>query len=109
MYHWKAADVREQRTGLEFIKTQITLAALTAAAGLLIAQLISLVPRLPALPVLCLLALAGAGLVALFAWWRGAARDSDHVTAWDVAGALALTGFVAAMLSEPDSIHHLFE
>jgi hypothetical protein len=112
MNRWKPAHIRQQR--IDFIGTQVTLAALVAAAAAPIAFLVSLVPRAQVLPVLCLLALAGAALVALFAWWRGAkpyaARPrADRVTGWDVAGALALIGFAAGMLSEPNSVLHLFD
>ena len=100
-------NVRQQR--LKFIGTQLTLAALAAAAVAPFALLVSLVPRAQVLPVLCLMALTGAALVSLAAWWRGARRHGERVTAWDVAGALAFIGFAAGMLSEPQSVVALFE
>jgi hypothetical protein len=115
MERWKPAHIRHpvRHQWLEIIATQVTLAALVAAAAAPIALIVSLVPRAQVLPVLCLLALAGAALVALAACWRSARRDSDcitdHVTSWDVAGALALIGFAAGMLSEPHSVLALFE
>jgi ABC-type Na+ efflux pump permease subunit len=71
--------------------------------------LIALVPRPIVLPMLCVLALAGAALAAVFAWLRNAQRYSDRVTPWDVAGALALIGFAAGAVSEPDQVLLLFE
>ena len=106
MDRWKGAHDYEQR--LHFITTQIALAGMAAAAVAPIALLAFFVPRVQVLPILCLLALAAAGAVALFAWWRGAPRRSDHVTSWDVAGALAFIGFAAGMLSDADAILHLF-
>jgi hypothetical protein len=119
MERWKPAHIRHpvRQQWLEVIATQVTLAALVAAAAAPIALVASLVPRAQVLPVLCLLALAGAALVALAAWCRSARRDgdritdhiTDHITSWDVAGALALVGFAAGMLSEPHSVLALFE
>ena len=103
----KPVRIRQQR--LDFIGTQVTLAALVAGAAAPIAFLVSLVPRAQVLPVLCLLALAGAALVALAAWWRGARSGGDRITPWDVAGALALIGFAAGMLSEPHTVLALFD
>jgi hypothetical protein len=99
-------NVRRQR--LEFIGTQLTLAALAAATVAPLALLVSLVPRAQVLPVLCLVALAAAALVACVAWCCGAKRHGDSITSWDVAGALAFIGFAAGMLSETSSILQLF-
>jgi len=60
------------------------------------------------LPALSLAALASSGLTALYAWHRGAKRNSKDVTAWDVCGAFALIGFVAGMLSDPQHVIDLF-
>jgi hypothetical protein len=106
MERWKRAHLRQQR--LEFIGTQLTLAALAAAAVAPIAFLASFVPRAHVLPVLCLLSLAGAAIVALFAWWRGARRHGNSITPWDVAGAFALIGFAAGAMSEPAQVFQLF-
>jgi hypothetical protein len=108
MKHWKPAHAREARAGLDIIKTHVMLVALAAAAAAPIALLSSLIPRSQGLPLFCLLALTGASLVALVAWWRRAPRHGDQVTLWDVAGALALIGFAAGMLSDTNSILSLF-
>ena len=107
MNHWKPAHAREARAGLDIIKTHVMLFALAAAAAAPIA-LLSSFPRSQGLPLFCLLALTGASLVALVAWWRRAPRYGDQVTLWDVAGALALIGFAAGMLSDTNSILSLF-
>jgi hypothetical protein len=52
--------------------------------------------------------LAAAGAAALLAWCSGAERDSDGITLWDFAGALAFFGFAAGMLSEPAHVAQLF-
>jgi hypothetical protein len=119
MERWKQVTIRQsgRQQRLDLIGTQLTLAALMAAAAAPIALVASLVPRDQVLPVLCLVALAGAMLVALIAWWWCARRDSNHmsdhvpghVTPWDVAGALALIGFAAGILSDPQSVLALFE
>jgi hypothetical protein len=107
MNRWKIAQARAQRPGLEFLKTQAKFAAIAAAAAAPLLLLLSLTPRALALPVVCLLAIAGALFIATFAWWRGAISKPDRVSFWDVAGALALIGFAAGMLSEPDQVLHL--
>jgi hypothetical protein len=107
MEGWRELHAKQQR--LEFIGTQLTLAALAAAAVSPLALLVSLVPRPQVLPLLCLIALAAAAFVALVAWWCGARRDGDSITSWDVAGALAFIGFAAGMLSEPYSVLALFD
>jgi hypothetical protein len=107
MEGWRELHAKQQR--LAFVGTQLTLAALAVAAVAPLAFIVSLVPRAQVLPVLCLVALAGAGLVALLAWWRGAQRHGDDVTTWDVAGALAFIGFAAGMLSETSSVLALFD
>ena len=45
-----------------------------------------------------------AAIAAFAAWWVGARRHRDTVTLWDLAGACALIGCAAAMLSEPAAI-----
>ncbi|MBI4274686.1 MAG: hypothetical protein HY659_08310 [Rhizobiales bacterium] len=60
------------------------------------------------LPMFSLVSLAAAGAAALLAWRSGAERDSDGITLWDVAGALAFFGFAAGMLSESTHVAQLF-
>lgn len=60
------------------------------------------------LPVVSLACVATAAGVAFFAWRAGAARDSATITPWDVAGAFALIGFAAAMLSKPENVAYAF-
>src|SRR5262245_33334602 len=111
MERWKHTQLRHSvwQQRLAFVSTQLTLAALAAATVAPLALIISLVPRPQVLPMLCLVALAAAELVALVAWWCGAKRDGDGVTSWDIAGALALIGFAAGMLSEPSAVLALFD
>ena len=93
----------------EPLQTHARLAAMVAIAAAPLLLLGSALPRPLVLPVLCLIAIAGAGVVSLIAWRRGATRQPDHVTAWDVAGALLFVGFAAGMLSDPAQVTHLVE
>jgi hypothetical protein len=104
----KQSQARADRPGAEFLRQQATLALMAAAAAAPLLALAWLMPRMFVLPVASLLALAGASAVALFAWRCGVIRNSPRVTLWDVAGALALIGFAAGMLSEPDHVARLF-
>lgn len=79
----------------------VLLAAFLAAASSL--------PRPLVLPILSLAALGIAAAVALFAWRRPIQRDAEHVTYWDVAGALTFLGVSAATLSEPEHFWPLIE
>ncbi|MPZ37481.1 MAG: hypothetical protein GEU95_05360 [Rhizobiales bacterium] len=80
------------------------MAAIAAAPLLLLATVL---PRPLVLPTLCLVAIAAAGVVSLIAWRNGAPRQAQHVTAWDIAGALAFIGFAAGMLSSPENVIYL--
>jgi hypothetical protein len=76
--------------------------ALLAAAPLLV--IAAVVPRAVFLPSVSLAAIVAATAAAFAAWWFGARRHRDTVTLWDIAGACALIGCAAAMLSEPEAI-----
>jgi hypothetical protein len=107
MLHRKRAGLHPQRPIPEPVYIHSKLAAMAAVAALPLIALSALLPRPLVLPVLCLIAIAAAAVVSLVAWKRGAARDSRHVTAWDVAGALILVGCAAAMLSDPEQVIYL--
>jgi hypothetical protein len=108
MAGWKNTRARAYRLSPDVVRTQATLAALTAMAAAPLLALTALLPRPQVLPALCLLALAGAGVAALYAWWRNANRHAQRVTGWDVAGALVFIGCAAGMLSDAESILELF-
>lgn len=59
-------------------------------------------------PAVSLAALLAAAVTALLAWRTGARRDSPTMTTWDVAGALALIGFGAGMISDATQVLQLF-
>lgn len=83
--------------------TAASLAVVTTAA--VIAKSIPVALLLPFLSI----AAIGAGLaLAGYAWLRGIQRDGERLTSWDVAGALALVGFAAAIMS-PESALAMFE
>jgi hypothetical protein len=92
---------------LQFLKPHAALAVLTAQAAAPIVLLIPFAPRPLVLPILSLASIAVAGLAALVAWAFPARRGGDTITAWDVAGAFALIGCGAAMLSEPENVLNL--
>jgi hypothetical protein len=92
---------------LQFLKPHATLAVLTALAAMPIVLLIPFAPRPLVLPILSLAAIAVAGLAALVAWVFPARPGGATITAWDVAGAFALIGCGAAMLSEPENVLNL--
>lgn len=73
-----------------------------AAAPLVVVA--ALVPRPLFLPSLTLAAVAAAAAAAVAAWWFGSRRHGNTVTLWDIAGAFALIGCAAAMLSEPETV-----
>jgi hypothetical protein len=105
---WRNTRASAYRPALDVLKTQATLGLLTAAAAVPVLVLTSLLPRPEVLPALCLVAVAGAGVAALVAWWRNASRHAQQVTGWDIAGALLFIGFAAGMLSQPEHILELF-
>jgi hypothetical protein len=107
MTHWQTVHARTVRPGRDILSPPIVLAALAAAAAVPLLLLASLLPPLLVLPVLSLAALAVAGGLSLAAWWRRAPRRADTITLWDLAGAAALIGFAAGMLTGPDHILHL--
>jgi hypothetical protein len=71
--------------------------------------LASFVPRPLVFPVLSLLALGCAVVLALAAYWRGAPRDVETITLWDLAGVAALIGFAAGMLTGPEQIRYFVD
>ena len=85
----------------------ITLAFLLSTAAVPPLICVLLVPKLLILPALSIVAIASAGLVALFAWWAVAQSEGDRITFWDVSGTCALIGFAAGMLSEPEHVVEL--
>lgn len=60
------------------------------------------------LPVLSLVAMAVAAVAALLGWVRREPWHGERITAWDIAGAFALIGCAAGMLSQPENVLPLF-
>ncbi len=108
MAHWRIARDQGDRLGVEAPTSLGLLAILTILAVAPIAVLVWLLPAAQVLPMFGLVSLAGAGAAALLAWCSGTARNSDGITLWDVAGALAFLGFAAGALSEPMQVVQLF-
>jgi hypothetical protein len=108
MTHLGAARDRGSRLGVQAPISFSLLAILTTLAVAPIALLVWLLPAAQVLPMFGLVSLAGASAVALLAWGTRATHDSDGITLWDVAGALAFLGFAAGALSEPMAVVQLF-
>ena len=106
MGQWNSTRDRQARPAHQIPAPPPALYFLGTAAGIL--TIVSLAPPTLILPVLSLVATTSAAAVALLAWFSGAARHSNEVTSWDVAGALAFIGFAAGMLTGPEQIRELF-
>ena len=78
-----------------------------AATAPLIALLLLARPPL-VLPTISLVALAGAALIALAAWWTSSDPNSSAISLWDVCGAYAFIGFAAGAMSDPNELVELF-
>ena len=107
MQHRKPVGIEPRWRIPEPPASLITAAAMVGTAAIPLYLLTSLVPRELVLPVLCLIAIAGTALVSLLAWRRGVRRDSQRVTLWDVAGALAFVACASAILSNPQQLASL--
>jgi hypothetical protein len=106
---WRFARPSWQRPrGTEPLDPHAIWDVLIAAALLLGIGVAIFLPANLWLPALSLAALACAALTALFAWHAGAIRESKQLTAWDVAGALTLIGFVAGMVSDSRHVIEFF-
>jgi hypothetical protein len=82
----------------------VLLALLAVAAAVPVLLLVSFVPRPLVLPVLSLGAIGCAAVLALAAYWLRVPRHVESITLWDIAGAAALIGFAAGMLTGTDQI-----
>jgi hypothetical protein len=81
-----------------------------AATGLLAAAVVGWsLPVALVLPGLSLLVILCAAAAALIGWLRPSRPSSDHVSYWDVAGALTLIGVCAALLSDAEQVMPLLE
>ena len=103
----KARD-RGHRLGVRAPISLGLLATLTALVAAPISLLVWLLPAAHVLPMFSLVSLAAAGATALLAWCSRAERDSEGITLWDFAGALALFGIAAGTFSEPTHVMQLF-
>jgi hypothetical protein len=77
---------------------------LALAATVLAVPVVHLVvPPALALPAISLLLLLAGFAIAAFAYWTGRTADAERLGPKDVAGALVLLGFAAALLSDAES------
>ena len=89
-------------------KSKVLVAALAAMVVAPMPLLAWLLPSTLVLPMLSVVLLTSAVVAAFLAWLRGAERDPDGISLWDVAGAFAFLGFASGMLSEPAHVAQLF-
>ena len=107
--HWpKDSALSWPRLGPVDCSRQVALAFLIALAMTGMGVLAWLFPLHPTLPLASLAALVLATAIAMVAWRVGARRAGARLTLWDTAGALALIGFGAGMLADPESVVQLF-
>ena len=107
MTHWQSA--RPYRPARAALNPVVLLIALAVAAAVPLLLLASFVPRPLVLPVLCLAALGCTAVLALAAHWCRSSRHVENITLWDLAGAAALIGFAAGMLTGPEQILYFFD
>jgi hypothetical protein len=82
---------------------------LVVAAVLLVAITSLMVPTFLVLPTVSIAALALAGVGSLMAYLSETATRKAGIRLWDAAGILALIGFGAAALSEPQVVFQILE
>jgi hypothetical protein len=92
---------REAPTGAGF---PAPLLLLGVAVVTLLFVIAASVPAVLVLPLFGMTAVVGAAGFAVFAWWRNDDHDAAYVTWWDMAGAFALIGFAAVLLSNPEEV-----
>ncbi|MBM3599490.1 MAG: hypothetical protein FJX35_14835 [Alphaproteobacteria bacterium] len=84
--------------------------SLSLVAGLtLLIAITSFVSNGMLLAAMSFISLAAAGLLGVVAYRKRIRRESKHITMWDVAGGLALFGFVAGTLCGPEHVLQIFE
>lgn len=84
--------------------------AFTVSILLIFASLATAVralPQEPLVPAVVTLSFALAGLAALIGWCTRQNSKAEHLTYWDVAGALAFIGIGLSVLVEPEQIVRL--
>jgi hypothetical protein len=86
----------------------VFLVVLAVWAELFVALIAAFAPAQLILPILSIASLAAAAVCTLVAQVAGAERHSSRISAWDIAGGLALVGFVAGMVSDPEHVLQLF-
>lgn len=83
---------------------ETTLALLTVVLAGAAVLLFHLLPSNAVVPTLGVLIIAAALGIGAAAWGLSAARESDTVTWWDLAGGLMLIGISAALLADGDRL-----
>jgi hypothetical protein len=76
---------------------------LSGLSAALLLGLVWIVPPGLGLPLFATALLVFGGLVAAYAWLRGV-KNSNRVSAWDVAGTCVIVGFAAAIMSRPEQV-----
>ena len=107
--HWRFALRRTSRREAEPVNHDNMIGLAVATAGGLTLAAAALLPAALILPAIALVALLGAAAAGAYAFWTAAPHSTTpRLSAWDVAGVLALIGFGAGMISDPVHVLHLF-
>src|SRR5262245_37789059 len=104
---WKSEHGSTYGPALHRLGPHLDLSVVVMAATASCVLLVWLVPPPLVLPALGLVSFTAAVVIALFAYCSGADRHADGMTLLDMAGAFALIGVAAGMLSEPEHIVQL--
>jgi fructose-1,6-bisphosphatase/inositol monophosphatase family enzyme len=97
------------RQRLSAIKARAPVAVGVAAAFFPMILLSALAPPTLVMPLYSAAAIAIAAMIAIGAHASNVSMDADHLTAWDIAGGIALIGIAAGIFSEPAHLIGLFE
>ena len=97
------------RQRISAIKARAPVAVGVVAAFIPLVLLSALAPPTLVLPLYSVATVAIAAMVAIGAHACNVAMDSNRVTAWDIAGGIALFGIAAGIFSEPAHLIGLFE
>jgi hypothetical protein len=106
MITYNASWIKRNVPSLESLGILALLSVLIAAPAFLMIRLLEPGVVLPAFSILLF---SDAAIAAIVARAIHAARNSETVTLWDIAGAFTMMGCAAAIFSEPDQVVRLFE
>ena len=105
---WTAHGARQRRLVEHSYGLGIALAAALASAGAVLIAALFLLPSGLVFPVTAFGLVLGGGTFALIAW-ASPREVTNRLVFWDIAGAVTVLGFCAALLGEPEQAIALLE